>query len=92
MYKKSKSNPSLSWAWPSSVPACSIYILFIFDNYKFPGEVIEGFERGIAQMSLGQRVSLTLSPDMGYGEEGAGDGVIPPNAALIFDVEILNIQ
>merc|ERR1719206_592806 len=56
------------------------------------GEVIEGFERGIAQMSLGQRVSLTLSPDMGYGEHGTEDGAIPPNAALIFDVEILNIR
>merc|ERR1719312_1152072 len=56
------------------------------------GEVIEGFERGIAQMSLGQRVSLTLSPDMGYGEHGTEDGAIPPNAALIFDVEILTIQ
>merc|ERR1712055_212365 len=54
--------------------------------------VIEGWDRAIAQMSLGQRVSLTLSPDMAYGEEGAGDGVIPPNAALIFDVEILNIE
>merc|ERR1712013_636139 len=56
------------------------------------GEVIEGFERAIAQMSLGQRVSLTLSPDMGYGEHGTEDGAIPPNAALVFDVEILNIQ
>ena len=43
-------------------------------------------------MSLGQRVSMTLSPDMGYGETGAGDGVIPPNAVLIFDVEILSIK
>merc|ERR1712179_62185 len=56
------------------------------------GQVIEGFERGIAQMSLGQRVSPTLSPDMGYGEHGTGDGAIPPNAALIFDLEILRIQ
>ena len=63
-------------------------IIFIW----ITGEVIEGFERGIGQMSLGQRASLTLSPDMGYGEEGAGEGVIPPNAALIFDVEILNIE
>merc|ERR1712098_253967 len=52
-------------------------------------DVIEGFERGIAQMSLGQRVSLTLSPDMGYGEAGTSDGAIPPNAALIFDLEII---
>merc|ERR1719334_1501211 len=50
------------------------------------GQVIEGWERGIAQMSLGQRASLTLSPDMAYGENGAGDGIIPPNATLVFDV------
>ena len=56
------------------------------------GEVIEGFERGVAQMSLGQRVSLTLSPDMGYGEEGAGEGTIPPNATLIFDLQIISIE
>ena len=43
-------------------------------------------------MSLGQRASLTLSPDMAYGENGAGDGIIPPNATLVFDVEILNIE
>ena len=43
-------------------------------------------------MSLGQRVSLTLSPDMGYGEAGAGDGIIPPNATLIFDLEIIKID
>ena len=54
--------------------------------------MIEGWDRAIAQMSLGQRVSLTLSPDMGYGEHGTEDGAIPPNAALVFDVEILNIQ
>ena len=56
------------------------------------GEVITGFERGIGQMSLGQRVSLTLSPDMGYGESGAGDGVIPGNATLVFDLEIIAIE
>merc|ERR1712215_262481 len=55
------------------------------------GSVIEGWEVGIPQMSLGQRASVTLSPDMAYGEEGAG-GVIPPNATLIFDIEIVDIQ
>ena len=56
------------------------------------GQVITGFERAVAQMSLGQRVSLTLSPDMAYGEEGAGDGTIPPNATLVFDMEIISIE
>ena len=70
------------------------------------GEVITGFERGeprhntwrhvtragVEQMSLGQRASITLSPDMGYGEAGAGDGEIPENATLIFDVQIIAIE
>merc|ERR1719186_1558564 len=41
------------------------------------GTMIEGFERGVVQMSLGQRVSMTLSPDMAYGEAGFGPGLIP---------------
>ena len=56
------------------------------------GEVISGWDVGVAAMSLGQRAALTLSPDMAYGEEGAGDGVIPPNAVLIFDIEVLDIK
>jgi len=55
------------------------------------GEVITGFERGVSQMSLGQRVSLTLSADMAYGEEGTSDGAIPGGATLIFDLEIIEI-
>merc|ERR1711936_1087948 len=55
------------------------------------GQVIEGWEVAIPQLSLGQRASVTLSPDMAYGEAGAGEGVIPPNATLIFDIEIIGI-
>ena len=54
--------------------------------------VIAGWDAAVPQMSLGQRAVVTLSPDMAYGEEGAGDGVIPPNATLIFDIEIINIE
>ncbi|XP_023324519.1 12 kDa FK506-binding protein [Eurytemora carolleeae] len=56
------------------------------------GEVIQGWDVGLMTMSLGQRASLVLSSDMGYGENGAGGGVIPPNSALIFDVEIIKIE
>ncbi|XP_028578201.1 peptidyl-prolyl cis-trans isomerase FKBP1B isoform X3 [Podarcis muralis] len=54
-------------------------------------EVIKGFEEGTAQMSLGQRAKLTCTPDMAYGPMGH-PGVIPPNATLIFDVELLRIE
>lgn len=55
------------------------------------GQVIKGWDEGVAQMSIGQQAKLTCSPDYAYGPAGAG-GVIPPNATLIFDVELLNIK
>ncbi|XP_053308904.1 peptidyl-prolyl cis-trans isomerase FKBP1A [Spea bombifrons] len=54
-------------------------------------EVIRGWEEGIAQMSVGQRARLTISPDYAYGSKGH-PGVIPPNACLIFDVELLRME
>ncbi len=55
------------------------------------GEVIEGWDRGVAGMKVGGRRVLTIPPDMGYGSRGAG-GVIPPNATLLFDVELLDVK
>merc|ERR1712100_575377 len=55
------------------------------------GQVIKGWDEGVIQMSLGQRAKLSITSDYGYGERGAG-GVIPPNADLIFDVELLKIN
>nr|CDS26820.1 fk506 binding protein [Hymenolepis microstoma] len=55
------------------------------------GEVIKGWDEGVAKMSLGERSKLTISPDYGYGSRGAG-GVIPPNATLIFDVELISFK
>ncbi|MBN3285651.1 FKB1B isomerase, partial [Polyodon spathula] len=54
-------------------------------------EVIKGWEDGVVQMSLGQRAKLTCTPDMAYGAAGH-PGVIPPNATLIFDVELLKLE
>uniref|UniRef100_A0A673Z5C3 peptidylprolyl isomerase n=1 Tax=Salmo trutta TaxID=8032 RepID=A0A673Z5C3_SALTR len=54
-------------------------------------EVIKGWEEGIAQMSVGQRAKITCTPDMAYGATGH-PGVIPPNATLIFDVELLKLE
>jgi FKBP-type peptidyl-prolyl cis-trans isomerase len=55
------------------------------------GEVIRGWDEGVKGMKVGGKRTLTIPPDMGYGARGAG-GVIPPNATLLFEVELLAVR
>jgi len=64
------------------------------EPFDFPlgqGHVIQGWDMGVQGMKVGGQRTLVIPPEMGYGKRGAG-GVIPPNAKLIFDVELLDVE
>jgi FKBP-type peptidyl-prolyl cis-trans isomerase FkpA len=64
------------------------------DPFEFPlgaGRVIRGWDEGVQGMKVGGRRKLTIPPALGYGARGAG-GAIPPNATLVFEVELLGVE
>lgn len=64
------------------------------EHFQFPlgaGRVIKGWDQGVAGMAIGEVRELTIAPEMGYGDRGAGN-VIPPGATLVFEVELFELQ
>lgn len=63
------------------------------ERFQFPlgaGRVIQGWDQGVVGMLIGEKRELTIAPEMGYGDRGAGN-VIPPGATLIFEVELFKL-
>ncbi len=56
------------------------------------GQVIQGWDEGVLSMKIGGKRRLTIPPEMAYGDRDIGDGLIPPNSTLVFEVELLNLK
>jgi FKBP-type peptidyl-prolyl cis-trans isomerase FkpA len=64
---------------------------YSFQVGAFPPQAIAGFDQGVVGMAVGGKRRLIIPPSLGYGATGGGGGTIPPNANLVFEVELLSV-
>nr|NP_001246448.1 FK506-binding protein 14, isoform D [Drosophila melanogaster]AFH08201.1 FK506-binding protein 14, isoform D [Drosophila melanogaster] len=94
--QKSKNGDSLTMHYTGTLQADGKKFDSSFDRdqpFTFQlgaGQVIKGWDQGLLNMCVGEKRKLTIPPQLGYGDQGAGN-VIPPKATLLFDVELINI-
>jgi FKBP-type peptidyl-prolyl cis-trans isomerase FkpA len=83
------------WLHDSSRPDAKGSMFEMNPTYTFrlgTGAVIRGWDQGVVGMRVGGQRRLVLPPDLAYGDRGAGNGVIPPNSTLVFDITLNNVQ
>ena len=82
------------WLYDANAPDNKGQQFDAAQNFQFTlgvGQVIQGWDQGFTGMRVGGLRRLVIPPEQAYGSEGAGGGVIPPNATLVFDVELVSV-
>lgn len=85
-----KAGDNVELKYKGSFPDGKVFDQGTFSFRVGSGQVIQGFDLGVTGMQVGSKRTITVPPELGYGSRGASN-VIPPNATLVFEVELLDV-